>query len=83
MHRGFYELVDHPVNPTARHSTLPMRISSGPGRFHRTAAPLLGEHNHEVLSGLGLSEDDIADLEERGIIGNAPAGLAIRTTKTG
>jgi len=83
VHRGFYELVDHPVNPTARHSTLPMRISSGPGRFHRTAAPLLGEHNHEVLSGLGLSEDDIADLEERGIIGNAPAGLAIRTTKTG
>jgi crotonobetainyl-CoA:carnitine CoA-transferase CaiB-like acyl-CoA transferase len=83
VHRGFYELLDHPVNPTARYSTLPMRISSGPQRFHRTTAPLLGQHNHEVLTGLGLSEDEIAHLEEQGIIGNAPAGLTIRTTKTG
>jgi crotonobetainyl-CoA:carnitine CoA-transferase CaiB-like acyl-CoA transferase len=83
VHRGFYELVDHPVNPTARHSTLPMRISTGPARFHRTAAPLLGQHNREVLSGLGLSEDEIVDLDDQGIIGTAPAGLGIRTTKTG
>ncbi len=82
-HRGFYERVDHPVNPTARHSTLPMRISPGPQRFHRTAAPLLGQHNHEVLAGLGLGEDEIAELEAQGIIGGSPAGLGIRTTKTG
>ncbi len=83
VHRGFYELVEHPVNPTARHSTLPMRIASGPQRFHQTPAPLLGQHNREVLTGMGLNEDEIADLEEQGIIGNAPAGLTIRTTKTG
>jgi crotonobetainyl-CoA:carnitine CoA-transferase CaiB-like acyl-CoA transferase len=83
VHRGFYERVDHPVNPTARHSTLPMRISTGPQRFHRTPAPLLGQHNYEVLSGLGLGDDEIAELEEQGIIGTAPAGLGIRTTKTG
>ncbi|MDX1884307.1 CoA transferase [Mycolicibacterium sp. 120270] len=82
-HRGFYERVDHPVNPTARHSTLPMRISTGPSRFHKTPAPLLGEHNSEVLCGLGLSDDEIAELAEEGIIGTAPAGLGIRTTKTG
>lgn len=82
-HRGFFEPVDHPVNPTARHSTLPMRITTGPQPFHRTPAPLLGQHNHEVLSGLGLDDDEIAALEEQGIIGNAPAGLTIRTTKTG
>jgi crotonobetainyl-CoA:carnitine CoA-transferase CaiB-like acyl-CoA transferase len=82
-YRGFYERVDHPVNPTARHSTLPMRISTGPQRFHRTPAPLLGEHNREVLSGLGLSDDEIAELADQGIIGTAPAGLGIRTTKTG
>ncbi|MBV8929214.1 MAG: CoA transferase, partial [Mycobacteriaceae bacterium] len=81
--RGFYELLDHPVNPTARYSTLPMRISSGPQRFHQTPAPLLGQHNHEVLSGLGLSADEIAALQDQGIIGNAPAGLTITTTKTG
>jgi crotonobetainyl-CoA:carnitine CoA-transferase CaiB-like acyl-CoA transferase len=83
VHRDFYELLDHPVNPAARHSTLPMRISSGPQRFHQTAAPLLGQHNHEVLSGLGLGDDEIAELEEQGIVGSAPAGLTIRTTKTG
>ena len=83
VHRGFFEVLDHPVNPAARHSTLPMRISSGPRRIHRTPAPLLGQHNHEVLSGLGLSDDEITDLEDEGIIGTAPAGLTIRTTKTG
>lgn len=83
VYRGFYELLDHPVNPTARHSTLPMRISSGPQRFHQSAAPLLGQHNREVLSGLGLSQDEIAELEDQGAIGSAPAGLTIRTTKTG
>ncbi|GAC1651884.1 MAG: hypothetical protein NVS4B6_28130 [Mycobacterium sp.] len=81
--RGFYEQLEHPVNPVARHSTLPMRISSGPQRFHRTSAPLLGQHNHEVLSGLGLSTDEIAALEDQGVIGTAPAMLGIRTTRTG
>ena len=83
VHRGFYEQVDHPVNPTARHSTLPMRISSLPQRFHRTPAPLLGQHNREVLSELGLGEDEIVELEALGIIGGSPAMLGIRTTKTG
>jgi crotonobetainyl-CoA:carnitine CoA-transferase CaiB-like acyl-CoA transferase len=83
VHRNFYEWVDHPVNPTARHSTLPMRLSNGPARLHRTPAPLLGQHNREVLTGLGLDDREITELEEQGIIGTAPAGLGIRTTKTG
>jgi crotonobetainyl-CoA:carnitine CoA-transferase CaiB-like acyl-CoA transferase len=82
-HRGFYEQVDHPVNGTARHSTLPMRISTGPQRFHRTPAPLLGQHNHEVLAELGLDDEEIADLQDKGVIGTAPAMRGIRTTKTG
>ncbi|RAV08079.1 CoA transferase [Mycolicibacterium sp. GF69] len=82
VHRGFYERVTHPVNRPARHSTLPMRIKSVLN-WHRNPAPLLGQHNREVLAGLGLSEDEITDLEQQGIIGNAPAGLTIRTTKTG
>ncbi|OBH49983.1 CaiB/BaiF CoA-transferase family protein [Mycobacterium sp. E2479] len=71
--RGFFEEVDHPVNGPARLSTVPMRFSAGPHEFHTEPAPLLGQHNHELLSGLGLSESDIAGLESDGVIGRTPA----------
>lgn len=71
--RGFYEQVDHPLNRPARHSTVPMRLSAGPDRFHVRHAPLLGEHNHELLTELGLTEPEIARLHAEGVIGWAPA----------
>jgi crotonobetainyl-CoA:carnitine CoA-transferase CaiB-like acyl-CoA transferase len=70
--RDFFEVTEHPVGPPARQSTLPMRLSDGPARFHRRPAPLLGEHNHDVLTELGLDAAAIADLEAAGIIGRAP-----------
>ena len=72
--RGFFEVVDHPVLGSARHSTLPMRFSRGPEQLHRRPAPLLGEHNAELLGELGLTVGDIAALEAGGVIGRAPAG---------
>ncbi|MBF6170063.1 CaiB/BaiF CoA-transferase family protein [Nocardia blacklockiae] len=72
-HRGFFEPVSHPVAETARHSTVPARFSAGPDRFHRSPAPLLGQHNVEVLTGLGLSEAEIRSLESEGVIGGFPA----------
>ncbi len=71
--RGFFEPVEHPVNPATPHSTLPFRSSRGPDRVHTAPAPLLGEHNHGVLRELGLSEDEIGRLEADGVIGTAPA----------
>ncbi|WP_231633777.1 MULTISPECIES: CaiB/BaiF CoA-transferase family protein [unclassified Mycobacterium] len=71
--RGFFEEVDHPVNGPARLSTVPMRSSAGPTQFHTQHAPLLGQHNHELLAELGCSDADIADLETEGVIGRAPA----------
>lgn len=71
--RGFFEEVDHPVNGPARLSTVPMRCSGGPGKFHTEHAPLLGQHNHELLTGLGLSDAEIAGLESDGVVGTAPA----------
>ena len=71
--RKFFEEVAHPVNAVAPHSTLPMRFSSGPHRFHQRHAPLLGEHNREVLSELGLTEPEIDELEANGVIGRAVA----------
>jgi crotonobetainyl-CoA:carnitine CoA-transferase CaiB-like acyl-CoA transferase len=70
--RGFFEVVDHPVHGKANFSTVAMRLSGGPDTFHTQPAPLLGQHNHEVLAELGLTEAEIADLEANGVIGQAP-----------
>jgi crotonobetainyl-CoA:carnitine CoA-transferase CaiB-like acyl-CoA transferase len=72
--RGFFEDVGHPVNDRVAHSTVPVRFSAGPDRFHLHPAPLLGQHNHELLTDIGLSEHEIADLEADGVIGRAPGG---------
>jgi crotonobetainyl-CoA:carnitine CoA-transferase CaiB-like acyl-CoA transferase len=72
--RGFFEEVVHPVNEPVAHSTVPVRFSGGPNRFHVDPAPLLGQHNHELLAEIGLSEDEIAELEASGVIGRAPGG---------
>ncbi|VBA42590.1 CaiB/BaiF CoA transferase family protein [Mycobacterium attenuatum] len=71
--RGFFEVLDHPVNGPVRLSSMPMRFSGGPCRFHTAPAPLLGQHNRELLTELGLPAAEIAELEADGVIGRAPA----------
>jgi CoA-transferase family III/Creatinase/Prolidase N-terminal domain len=66
--RDFFEEVDDPLNGRAKLSTVPMRFSGGPARFHTHPAPTLGQHNHELLTALGLSPSEIADLQAQGII---------------
>ncbi len=74
--RGFWESVDHPVVGEHRYPGWPMRLSGGPTGWHRSPAPLVGEHNDEVLGGLlGLDADDIADLRQADVIGERPLGL--------
>jgi len=72
--RQFFEELDHPVIGPSRYSTLPMRFSRGPERLHRRHAPLLGEHNTELLGDLGLSRADIEGLEADGVIGETLSG---------
>jgi crotonobetainyl-CoA:carnitine CoA-transferase CaiB-like acyl-CoA transferase len=76
--RDFFEPVSHPVARTARHSTVPVRFSAGPDRFHRSPAPLLGQHTTEVFTELGLTETEITALEADGVIGGTPA--VVRTS---
>jgi crotonobetainyl-CoA:carnitine CoA-transferase CaiB-like acyl-CoA transferase len=71
--RHFFEEVRHPVIGTSRYSTLPMRFSRGPERWHTRPAPLLGEHNRELLGELGLAPEEIDALEAEGVIGDALA----------
>jgi len=75
-HRGYFEVVDHPVNGPARHSTLPIRFSRGPERFVTRHAPLFGEHSDAVLRAAGVSEAALAELHAAGITARAPAGAA-------
>jgi crotonobetainyl-CoA:carnitine CoA-transferase CaiB-like acyl-CoA transferase len=46
-----------------------------PRPVYRRPAPTLGEHNHEVLTELGLGEEEIAALEADQIIGTRPVWL--------
>ncbi len=70
--RRFYEDVEGALGGTARHSTVPFRFSRGPDRFHQRRAPRLGEHTDDVLRDLGVSEDERAELRDRGVTGTVP-----------
>jgi len=71
-HRGFFEELGHPVFGTARYSTMAARFSEGPTDVHVRRAPLLGEHNHEILAELGFDDGAIVALEDDGVVGRAP-----------
>ncbi|HZP28177.1 MAG TPA: CoA transferase [Acidimicrobiia bacterium] len=77
-HRGFHEDVDHPVVGRRLVPTVPFRFASldaAPGgRWIRHPAPLLGQHNAEILTALGVDPSELAELERTGIIGTRPAG---------
>ena len=74
-HRGFHEVMHHPIVGELPVPVLPFRFDDIDGWLRRPA-PTLGQHNHEILVGeLGLSEAEYADLEEQGVIGTRPLGL--------
>ncbi|SHK09595.1 Crotonobetainyl-CoA:carnitine CoA-transferase CaiB [Pseudonocardia thermophila] len=73
---GSIEEYKHPVAGPLRQSRVPARFLGTPVEPPR-GAPLLGEHNGEVLRELGLTPERIAELVDRGIVGNEhlrPAG---------
>ena len=67
-HRGLFFELDHPVIGPARFEGVPITMSaSGPDNWR--SAPLLGEDNDYVFGEiLGISDDERADLTERGVI---------------
>jgi crotonobetainyl-CoA:carnitine CoA-transferase CaiB-like acyl-CoA transferase len=71
--RAFYQEVEHPLSGKRLFPVFPMRYSfeSDRNTFSRPA-PMLGQHNAEILGELGLTSEDIASLETRNIIGTEP-----------
>jgi crotonobetainyl-CoA:carnitine CoA-transferase CaiB-like acyl-CoA transferase len=60
------ELPDDEMGTVPMHAVVP-RLSGTPGEI-RMAAPALGQHNEEILGGLGLSNGAIDDLRSRKVI---------------
>jgi len=71
-HRGFLQPLTHPVTGSSGYPGFPMRCSAFGPHLFRSPPPLLGQHNDEVLTELGLSGAEIADLAARGVIGDRP-----------
>lgn len=70
--RNYYVDIDHPDTGVRAYPTPPWKMSKTPQREWRRA-PLLGEHNRYVLGELlGLSDQDIAQLEEEKVISDRP-----------
>lgn len=65
--RGYYQYLDHPETGRAAYDGPCARLSKTPG-FHRSPAPLLGQHTMEVCERIiGLSTDEVADLMAEGV----------------
>jgi len=65
--RGYFVEVDHPATGKIRYPGAQVRMGDTPYELRR--APLLGEHNEEILcSRLGYSKADLADLSAQGVI---------------
>jgi crotonobetainyl-CoA:carnitine CoA-transferase CaiB-like acyl-CoA transferase len=72
-HRGFFQELEHPLVGTLRYPGQPMRFSGLPRQLRRAPAPMLGEHNEQVLRDeLGLSDAEIEALREKSVIGTRP-----------
>jgi crotonobetainyl-CoA:carnitine CoA-transferase CaiB-like acyl-CoA transferase len=66
--RGMFTEVEHPKAGTIKVTNFPVKFSETPGEI-RTATPLLGQHNEEILSTiLGYTTEKIQKLEKQGVI---------------
>ncbi|HME49536.1 CoA transferase [Mycobacterium sp.] len=74
--RGFAEAIDHPIVGTHRLPGLPFRLTGLRRPWFTRPAPMLGQHNDEVLLGVaGFTPDRIAELRRRGVVGERPQNL--------
>ena len=59
--------VDHPGHGTVRMTGFPVKLTRTPAHIRRPA-PAHGQHTDEILGGLGLTVEALADLRRRGVV---------------
>jgi crotonobetainyl-CoA:carnitine CoA-transferase CaiB-like acyl-CoA transferase len=74
--RAAYTTLQHPITGPTRYPELPILFSAWPRPLRKAPPPTLGQHNAEVLRELGLSDQEIADLRAKKIIGEKPAWVS-------
>lgn len=68
LYRDFWLEIEHPeLQDTLTYVGPSLKLTETPIRFRRRA-PLIGEHNQEIYTELGLSGDEITALQEGGAI---------------
>ncbi len=65
--RDMYLEIEHPTLGKIKQTGIPIKFSRTPGGLDRPP-PLLGQHNAEILAGLGYGDSDVKSLQERDII---------------
>ncbi len=70
-------MAEHPVAGPYRSIPPPVRFGATPAEVRRPA-PLIGEHNHEVLAEVGYSDERIAELEAAGVLRTRGAADSLR-----
>ena len=72
--RKFFYTTEHPITGETRYPDEPVKYSKFDSLFTKALPPCLGEHNVEILGDeLGLSEEELAELREKKIIGDRPS----------
>jgi crotonobetainyl-CoA:carnitine CoA-transferase CaiB-like acyl-CoA transferase len=73
-HRQFFQRLEHELVGELRYPGQPMSFSGLPRGLRREPAPMLGQHNEEILRDeLGLSDEELEALREAQVIGTRPS----------
>jgi crotonobetainyl-CoA:carnitine CoA-transferase CaiB-like acyl-CoA transferase len=72
--RHFFQTLKHPFTGETRYPSFPAWLTAFERELHHAPPPTLGQHNREILQGeLGLTDEELAELEAEGIIGTRPS----------
>lgn len=65
--REMFVTIDHPVFGKVKTNGNPIKLSKTKVSI-RMLAPILGQHNSDILERLGYSKDELASFKETGVI---------------